>query len=1033
MPRWTEEQQVAIDKDNTNIIVSAGAGSGKTAVLTARTIRKIQDGVNVDDLLIITFTNAAAFEMKERIRKAIEKDEKLIDQLELIDSAYITTFDSFALSIVKKYHYLKNISKNIKITETSLLELERIKILERIFDRLYKEEEANFLQLIEDLTFKDDKVIFQDILSIYRKLEQLHNIEEYFNNYFDKHHNNKIIKENYNAYLKLLTDKQNLLKLNISDLSLDTTGDYITKLETTLDSLLTATTYNEFASSFNYERLPMLPKNSSEFAKSKKNNISSIIDDLKKLIIYEDELEIKNSIETNISYNKVIISILEEYHQTFKTYKEKNNYYEFADIMRLAIEILEENEEARLELKNKFNEIMIDEYQDTNDIGEYFISLISNNNTYMVGDIKQSIYRFRNANPYIFKEKYDRYSKNNDGFKIDLNKNFRSREEVITAINFMFDEVMNDNIGNADYKATHRMVFGNNTYNEIGKTEENYSLEVYNYQKDKEDIYSKDEYEIFLIAKDIMTKVSTKYLVFDKDENKTRPIEYKDFVILIDRTKTFDLYKKIFEYYNIPLTIYKDEKLTGGYDIDLFKHILLLLKKVNNKEFDKEFEYSYTSVSRSFLISETDSNIFKTLKNKLYKETVLFKKLVNLIIYIEEDCYTLLNKIIEEFNYYEKLITIGSIEEYEIKLTYLLNLTKQLANLGYSLEDLYDYLNEVLSSEMDLKYSLVKENNNSVKIMTIHRSKGLEYPICYFPALNNKFNLRELTNTFLYDIRYGIITPYLKEDKIKKNIMYLLLNESYIKEEISEKIRLFYVALTRAREKLILVTSLNDKEIEELDDSVKMKYRSFQSLIDSIKQILTPYVTNIEVNNLTKAYNSIKEDNYQSEIENNDYNILVEELSLNKEEVAEKQYSKVNKTVITKEQETSRVLGNKLHQTLEYIDFNNPDYSDCSDYIKNKIEAFLNQDIIKNNLDKTFLKEYEFYYTNNNEKKHGIIDLLITLEDSIVIIDYKLKNIKDEAYLVQLNGYKEFIEDKFHKSVSIYLYSILDEKLEEIS
>ncbi len=1032
MPRWTEEQQIAIDKDNTNIIVSAGAGSGKTAVLTARTIRKIQDGVNVDDLLIITFTNAAAFEMKERIRKAIEKDDKLKEQLELIDSAYITTFDSFALSIVKKYHYLKNISKNIKITETSLLELERIKILERIFDRLYQEENLDFLKLIEDLTFKDDKVIFQDILSIYRKLEQLHNIEEYFSNYFNKHHNSKIIEENYQAYLKLLIEKQNLIKLNISDLSLDTTGDYISKLEITLESLLNAKTYNEFSNSFNYDRLPTLPKNSSEYAKSKKTNISNLLDDLKKLIIYQDEEEIKASIETNINYNKVIISILKEYHQTFKSYKEKNNYYEFADIMRLAIEILEENEEARSELKNKFNEIMIDEYQDTNDIGEYFISLISNNNTYMVGDIKQSIYRFRNANPYIFKEKYDRYSKNDNGFKIDLNKNFRSREEVITAINFMFDEVMNDNIGNADYKATHRMIFGNNTYNEIGKTEENYTLEVYNYQKDKEDIYSKDEYEIFLIAKDIMTKVKNKYLVFDKDQNLTRPIEYKDFVILIDRTKTFDLYKKIFEYYNIPLTIYKDEKLTGGYDIDLFKHILLLLKKLNNKEFDKEFEYSFTSISRSFLIRELDTNIFKTLKNKSYKETNLYQKLLNLSTYINEDCYTLLNKIIEEFNYYEKLITIGSIEEYEVKLTYLLNLTKQLANLGYSLDDLYDYLNEVLSSEMDLKYSLIKENNNSVKIMTIHRSKGLEYPICYFPALNNKFNLRELTNMFLYDIRYGIITPYLKEEKIKKNIMYLLLNENYIKEEISEKIRLFYVALTRAREKLILVTSLNDKETNEIDDNIKMKYRSFQSLIDSIKPILTPYITNIEVDNLTKEYNSIKEDNYQEEIEVTNKLIEVNELSIKKEIEEEKKYSKVSKTVITKEQEKSRQLGNELHQTMEYIDFNNPDYSNCNEYIKSKIEAFLNQDIIKNNLDQTFLKEYEFYYNKNNEKKHGIIDLLITLEESIIIIDYKLKNINDEAYLLQLNGYKEYIENTFNKPVILYLYSLLDEKLQQL-
>ena len=169
MPRWTTEQQEAIDKEGCNIIVSAGAGSGKTAVLTARTIRKLKSGVNINEILILTFTNAAAFEMKERIRKAIKKEESLKDQLELIDGAYITTFDSFSLSIVKKYHYLLNISRDVSIIDSSIIYNEKTKILDEIMDEYYLKEDPLFLKLITDFCVKDDSDIKKYILNIFKK------------------------------------------------------------------------------------------------------------------------------------------------------------------------------------------------------------------------------------------------------------------------------------------------------------------------------------------------------------------------------------------------------------------------------------------------------------------------------------------------------------------------------------------------------------------------------------------------------------------------------------------------------------------------------------------------------------------------------------------------------------------------------------------------------------------------------------------------------------------------------------------------
>ena len=257
--------------------------------------------------------------------------------------------------------------------------------------------------------------------------------------------------------------------------------------------------------------------------------------------------------------------------------------------------MLKDNKEVREELANYFSEILIDEYQDTSDIQETFISLISNNNVYMVGDIKQSIYRFRNANPYIFKNKYDNYSNHLNGEKIDLNKNFRSRSEVINNINLMFNYIMNDNIGGADYKTSHQMVFGNTAYN----NNEEFNMQILTYDHDKS--FNKNEIEAFLIAKDIKNKINNKYQVFDKKTSSLRGATYNDFVILMDRTTDFELYKKIFEYQNIPLAIYKDETLNGEVDTTVLCNLLCLIKATRERDFSTKFKYLFTSIARSFL------------------------------------------------------------------------------------------------------------------------------------------------------------------------------------------------------------------------------------------------------------------------------------------------------------------------------------------------------------------------------------------------------------------------------------------------
>ena len=406
-------------------------------------------------------------------------------------------------------------------------------------------------------------------------------------------------------------------------------------------------------------------------------------------------------------------------------FKFKNDIYEFNDIAMLAIDILRNNNDICLELKNNFSEILVDEYQDTSDIQEIFINLISNNNVYMVGDIKQSIYRFRNDNPYIFKNKYDDYSNNNGGIKIDLNKNFRSRLEVVNNINLIFEYIMDDLIGGANYSLEHKMIFGNNLYLDIGNNQINNDMEIISYDLENSS-FAKNEIESFAIAKDILNKINSNYQVFDKKSGKLRKCDYNDFVILMDRTTDFELYKKVFEYHNIPLTIYKDEVINNEIDSIVISNILSLIKLISEKQFDSKFHYLFTSVARSFVSEETDQWIFDTIKNNSFYSTELFQKCQKIADNLASITpHQLLDLIISEFNIYENLIKIGNIKQSIIRIEQLYVLSNDLMTMGYDCDNFIDYLKQINDEGYEMRYSIGLDNIEAVKIMTIHKSKGL--------------------------------------------------------------------------------------------------------------------------------------------------------------------------------------------------------------------------------------------------------------------------------------------------------------------
>jgi ATP-dependent helicase/nuclease subunit A len=1026
LPNWTNEQLKAIQTEGKNVIVSAGAGSGKTAVLTERVLRKIKSGISINNLLILTFTNAAAKEMKKRIKKEI-KNAKIYDELDKVDNAYITTFDSYALSIVKKYNYILNISKNISIIDQSIIDIKKDEIITEVFDELYKEENPLFLNLIDSFCTKDDSEIKKCIKLINNKIDMIYDKNKYLNDYINTYYNDNFINKKINEYEDLLLNILSNINIDFIKLEEYVPLEYYEKASEILEELLISNNYESIKQNIN--TLPNLPKNSSSEAKKLKENINEELKKLNEMCIYQNKNEIKEYIYKTKNHIEAIIEIIKRIEIKLNKYKKTNDSYEFIDIAKMAINILENNKSIADEIKNNLNEILIDEYQDTNDLQDLFISYIENNNVYMVGDIKQSIYRFRNANPNLFKSKYESYSKEEQGIKIDLNKNFRSRSEIVNNINLIFDNIMDNQIGGANYSLSHRMVFGNVSYDNEGANNLSNDIEIYNYPYDKNSEYKKEELEIFIIANDIKNKIENHYKVFDSDTKQLRDIKYSDISILIDRSTNFDLYKKIFEYLNIPLTIYKDESLTDSVDIGIIKNIINL---IINKNINQSFKYSFVSIMRSYLFNLDDNEIFKYIKNENYNDSELIK-LINQIDYKNKNIKELVLEIIDKFNFYEKMITTQDIENHIIVLDYITTLANNLSCMGYTIIDFYNYLDEILNNNYDIKYESFK-NKKAVSIMTIHTSKGLEYPICYYSGMYAAFNLKEIKERFLYDRDYGIIVPFYEEG-IRTTIYKELLKNKYKKEEISEKIRLFYVALTRAKEKMIIVSPLlsNENNIDSIIPvEERLKYTSFLDILNSIKSKIDIYIKNIDLEKifLTNDYNFIKKSNYKDIIEITNEVINVKEIKIDDTSLDEKHFSKEIHNLVTKEEINNINLGKNIHTIFENIDFINPNYDGLSNFEKTKVQKFINSGILNNVLN--IYKEYEFIYIKDNVKYHGIIDLLLEFENEFKIVDYKLKNITDDAYLNQLNGYKEYIQSITNKPVSIYLYSIIDETLKKL-
>lgn len=1043
---WSDEQKKAIYKTGCSILVNAGAGSGKTAVLTERLLQKILNGEHLRNLIVLTFSVQAAIEMKERLREKLSASSSLNAKKELayIDQANIQTFDAFTNQIVKKYHYLLNIPPKLNIVGSEDFHLIMKKMLNSIFEKYYQEDNKKFIKMIKTFTIKDDQALIDSLLKIYEKMRLNANYQYELNNYdcsLSDDFIHSLLDEMMQNLKLILNDMDHILndlKGYISDKRFENHYKKLLELEKILHE---SHNYNDLLCIKEF-KLPTLP-----VSKDDEQNIykelfylyKELWQNILDILIFDDEADAFNSIKSNEDNVKIIYDILKELDEEIKIYKFSHNAYDFTDIQLMAIKIFEEHPEVCTEYKNNTTEILIDEYQDTSDLQEKLINLFANNNVYMVGDVKQSIYRFRDANPEIFKKKYEKLKNSPPNLVIDLSKNFRSRKEVLTNVNKIFEQLMSFRIGGVKYDGSHILNYGFELYD--GMNEENYEMRIATYSskmlRENFSMFTNVECEAFFIATDIKKRVG-KMKIFDKKTKEYRLLKYDDIAILVSGKKSMPQYALIFSYFGIPLNQIYEVRIDMNNVFYTFSNCLKVINLfVDN---DQLILAPLIGLLRSYLVCATDDKIgeimeaenvmegFKNVFPDVYEKCYNIAKVIPQLSLIE-----IVDLIFEKFNFYERLLVLKKPSEAEILYFQIQKIINNLMHLDYSFNDVISYFDNIIyNKELEIKIKNEKNTTNAVHMMTIHASKGLEFPICYFPELYKRFNYSDINDRITYNNKYHLIMPYDYKNVLKKSISKILFEQKFKEEEVSEKIRLLYVALTRPREQMILVLPSEEEEKKfVLLESLKLKFTSFKSMIDVLLPSFEETLEKIQIEslNLTKDYTAV----INKEVGNGvAFKFNFQEIIANGQQIEYQTPTQKEYHPFTLKELQEMNVGVVFHKLLEFTDLKNPDFSNLHEKEKNLIMNFLNQDIIKKSKIINYYHEYHFIFEKNNVVVNGIIDLLIEAIDKFIIIDYKLSNVEKNEYISQLSVYKNYVKSINEKPVETYLYSILKNEIKKV-
>ncbi len=877
MPKFTDKQQQIIDVNGKNVLVSASAGSGKTTVMIERIITKVKnENLNIKDFLVVTFTNAAAEEMKLKIYNKFKKEAKefpaLAEQLEDVLNSDISTIHGFCQKIIKKYFYEIGVDPSFKILQGSETAFLKQNAFNSVFDKWMLKDDLDFFNLLESYNTKRSHKEFRELIErIYGFLKSKHNYMNWANTKTDELYNLNLTENTAVSYLaEIIEEELDYYKDRFKKLLEKSKMLEVSKGEVICEEVINFV--NAFINAPNNNNKITILQESTKFTSARKGKLeaeqlelmekiseakkafSKYLTETKKLfgkditLLKEDLIKARDSL-------KLILNFIEDYDKEYAKLKFDISALDFSDLEHFCLQILQ-NKNIAKEVRESYEYVFVDEYQDTNNLQENIISLVAKtDNSFMVGDVKQSIYMFRQCDPQIFVDKYHLFKEQEKkGQVFDLNKNFRSDSAVLDFCNHIFNNIMTDKTASVDYKNSAKFVAGL----KMGQKPENVNVEVnilnVNKEEDEKnnktakaeailDFYSVKNAEIVekltdteLEAELIENKI-TELLnseIYDAEIENFRRVDYKDIAIL---TRNRDGYlktvcKKLVEK-GVPLTAEYSYNIYKEYEIELIHNYLKLinnfddsialasvltstivglslndLAEIVNKTNKKDFATSlltYISENKQDKITERVNKLIEDLKEFEYKKTYL-------------DVKSLLQEVLAKYNLHNYFVLLPGGRERIKNIELLLSECKS----NKENTDLFKYLKYVEES-LDSKDFKIKISNgeNSVNITTSHSSKGLEYPVVLLIGCGRTFSNQSKSGNIVLNKDLGIgLNSYDLSSRTKSSTIAIEAVKQRIEvSSVAEEMRLFYVALTRAKNKLVLVGKTDVNKVNLLNSN----------------------------------------------------------------------------------------------------------------------------------------------------------------------------------------------------------------------
>jgi len=897
---WTTEQQQVIDLRNRNILVSAAAGSGKTAVLVERIVKIITDKnhpVDIDHLLIVTFTNAAAAEMRERIGNAIEKaldeqpgDEHLLRQLTLIHNAQITTIDSFCLYVVRNHFHEIDLEPNFRIGDEGELKLLREDVLGKVLEQNYEEPSEAFSDFVEGYASgRTDAALNEMILQLYEFSRSYPWPEKWLDSFvgiYRIENREELDRAEWLAPLTqnirfVLKDCEQLLKQALAVTQQDDGPDMYEKAVRSdlekYESLSKLTSFCELSvalSDIKYDRLASSrgfegDPDKLELVKSLREQAKDVVKKLCKQYFFCSPEMMIEQLERTEPMLEEVVRLTKQFADEFAAAKRRKNLVDFHDVEHFALQILvdEETEKAKKtaeEFRDTFEEIMIDEYQDSNEVQETLLRSISReergeNNIFMVGDVKQSIYRFRLARPELFMKKYDSYSlEESTTQRIDLHKNFRSREEVLTCTNDIFYKIMARSLGNVEYDAEAALYPGASYPVSADFIPEILLADSNDELLEDTELTDKKTLEAKIVAEEIKHLMKTQP-VTDKAAGTLRAAHYSDIVILLRSLSGWaDSLVEVLNENGIPAHTVSS---TGYFSTVEVQTVLSMLRLLDNPRQDIPMAAVLRSPMAGLTDEElavlrledgsvpfheavlelaeglyeeggqieisnseedqkqgrnadekTENHIEITAHWKLLKFYKKYKQLRQLVP--DTPIHELIEIILRETGYGHYVAAMPAGNRRTANLNMLLEKAAAYEKTSYKgLFHFVRYIDELQKYDVDFgEADMVGENEDVVRIMSIHKSKGLEFPIVIVSGMGKNFNKQDTRSKMVLHPELGIGLDYMDGKKRIKSptIAKKAIAKQIELENLGEELRVLYVALTRAKEKLILTGTLKD-------------------------------------------------------------------------------------------------------------------------------------------------------------------------------------------------------------------------------